>query len=194
MFKNPCHGVLEFQIFPSAVLPVLFPVLPNQYPPLLLLLDNCWLLCLTLLRSHGLKPARLLYPWNFPGQSTRVAPFLLQGIFRTQKSNPCLLHWQADSLPLSQTLCTTGLLIPQPRCPENLLCFFLPMFLCFYFFPVIGMFFFFFCFICLMSRNSSGCNHLLPPPHQSSSFQTYLFLSFWTLIKIFILSEVVIFI
>ena len=27
--------------------------------------------------------------------------FLLQGIFLTQGSNPGLLHWQADSLPLS---------------------------------------------------------------------------------------------
>ena len=27
--------------------------------------------------------------------------FLLQGIFPTQGSNPCLLHWQADSLPRS---------------------------------------------------------------------------------------------
>ena len=27
-------------------------------------------------------------------------PFLLQGIFPTQGSNPSLLHWQADSLPL----------------------------------------------------------------------------------------------
>ena len=27
--------------------------------------------------------------------------FLLQGIFPTQGSNPCLLHWQADSLTLS---------------------------------------------------------------------------------------------
>ena len=27
--------------------------------------------------------------------------FLLQGIFPTQGSNPCLLHWQADFLPLS---------------------------------------------------------------------------------------------
>ena len=26
---------------------------------------------------------------------------LLQGIFPTQGSNPCLLHWQADSLSLS---------------------------------------------------------------------------------------------
>ena len=28
--------------------------------------------------------------------------FLLQGIFSTQRSNPCLLHWLVDSLPLSQ--------------------------------------------------------------------------------------------
>ena len=27
--------------------------------------------------------------------------FLPQGIFPTQRLNPCLLHWQADSLPLS---------------------------------------------------------------------------------------------
>ena len=26
----------------------------------------------------------------------------LQGIFPTQGLNPCLLHWQADSFPLSQ--------------------------------------------------------------------------------------------
>ena len=26
--------------------------------------------------------------------------FLLQGLFPTQGSNPCLLHWQVDSLPL----------------------------------------------------------------------------------------------
>ena len=34
--------------------------------------------------------------------NTRVGcHFLLQGIFPTQGSNLCLLHWQADSLPLS---------------------------------------------------------------------------------------------
>ena len=55
---------------------------------------------------HGLQPARLLWPWDFPGKNTGVGcHFLLQGIFPTQGSNPhCLLHllhWQADSLPLS---------------------------------------------------------------------------------------------
>ena len=32
--------------------------------------------------------------------------FLLQGIFQTQRSNSCLLLWQADSLPLSHTRVT----------------------------------------------------------------------------------------
>ena len=37
-----------------------------------------------------------------PGKNTGVCcHFLLQRIFLTQGSNPCLLHWQADSLPLS---------------------------------------------------------------------------------------------
>ena len=37
-----------------------------------------------------------------PGKNTKVGcHFLLQGIFPTQGSNSRLLHWQADSLPLS---------------------------------------------------------------------------------------------
>ena len=56
----------------------------------------------TVLWSHGLKPARLLCPYDFPGKNTVVGcHFLLQGVFLTQGSNSCLLHWQADSLPLS---------------------------------------------------------------------------------------------
>ena len=54
------------------------------------------------LQSHGLQPARLLGPWDFSGKSTGVVcRFLLQRIFLTQGSNPSLLHWQADYLPLS---------------------------------------------------------------------------------------------
>ena len=38
----------------------------------------------------------------FPGKNTGVGcHFLLQGIFLTQGSNPHLLYWQANSLPLS---------------------------------------------------------------------------------------------
>ena len=44
-------------------------------------------------------------PWDFPGKNTGVScHFLLQGIFTSQGSNPCLLcllHWQVDSLPPS---------------------------------------------------------------------------------------------
>ena len=41
-------------------------------------------------------------PWDFPGKNTRGGSHvLLQGNFLTQGLNPHLLHWQADSLPLS---------------------------------------------------------------------------------------------
>ena len=40
---------------------------------------------LTLLWSHGLEPARLLCPWDFPGKNTGMGcHFLLQRIFPTQ--------------------------------------------------------------------------------------------------------------
>ena len=49
--------------------------------------------CLTL-RPRGLQPARLLCPWDSPGQNTGVGcHFLLQGIFPTKGSNPGLLHF-----------------------------------------------------------------------------------------------------
>ena len=39
---------------------------------------------------------------GFPGKNTEVScHFLLQGIFLTQGSNLCLLHWEVDSLPLN---------------------------------------------------------------------------------------------
>ena len=58
--------------------------------------------CLTLLCPHGLKPIRILCPQDFPSKNIRVGCyFFLQGIFLTQGLNPCLLNWQADSLPLS---------------------------------------------------------------------------------------------
>ena len=58
--------------------------------------------CLTLLWPHALQPARLLRPRDFPGKNTGIGcHVLLQGVFPTQESNPSLLRWQADSLPLS---------------------------------------------------------------------------------------------
>jgi len=39
---------------------------------------------------------------GFPSKNNEMGcHFLLQGIFPTQKSNPCLLHWQAESSLLS---------------------------------------------------------------------------------------------
>ena len=46
--------------------------------------------------SMWLQPARLLCPWDSPGQSTGVGcHFLLQGIFLTQGLNLLLLHLSA---------------------------------------------------------------------------------------------------
>ena len=40
----------------------------------------------------------LLYPWDSSGENTGVGwHFLLQGVFPTQGSDLCLLHWQVDS-------------------------------------------------------------------------------------------------
>ena len=57
------------------------------------------------LQPHGLQPARLLCPWDFQVKNTGVGcHFLLHGSFSIQGLNlrlQRLLHWQADSLPLS---------------------------------------------------------------------------------------------
>ena len=56
--------------------------------PVASVVPNSWQHC-------GLRPARLLNPWNFPDKNTGVGyHFLLQGIFPTQGSNLHLLHWQ----------------------------------------------------------------------------------------------------
>ena len=66
-------------------------------------LHVCWIMSDTL-QPHGCNPARLLYPLDSPGKNTGVGcHFLLQGIFPTQGLDLhflCLLHCQADSLPL----------------------------------------------------------------------------------------------
>ena len=49
--------------------------------------------CPTLCDRTDSSPARLLCLWDFSGKNTGVGcHFLLQGIFLTQGSNPCLLH------------------------------------------------------------------------------------------------------
>ena len=49
-------------------------------------------------------PLSMGFPRQFPRHSHNSGVgyhFLLQGIFATQLMNPRLLHWQADSLPMS---------------------------------------------------------------------------------------------
>ena len=58
--------------------------------------------CSTICDPTACSPARLLCPWDFPGEDNGVGcQFLLQGIFLTQGLNLCLLHWRVDSLQLS---------------------------------------------------------------------------------------------
>ena len=58
------------------------------------------------LQLYELLPARLFCPWDSPGKNPEVGcHFLLQGIFPTQGSNSCLLHWQVNSSPLSHLGC-----------------------------------------------------------------------------------------
>ena len=59
--------------------------------------------CLTL-HLHRLQPARLLFPWDFPGKNTGVDwHFLLQGIFLTG-IEPKSSAMQADSSPGRPTI------------------------------------------------------------------------------------------
>ena len=52
--------------------------------------------------SDSFRPHGPYSPWNYLGQNTGVGSHsLFQGIFPTQGWDPCLLHWQAGSLPLS---------------------------------------------------------------------------------------------
>ena len=71
-------------------------------PPSILLLLFSHSVVSDSLQSHALQPTRLLCPWDFLGKNSGVGcHFLLQGIFPTQRLNLHLLHWQADSLPMS---------------------------------------------------------------------------------------------
>ena len=66
-------------------------------------------------------------PWNFPGKNTVVGCIPSLGISPTRGSNPCflcLLHWQADSLPLChlgrfvEILIVVWIIILSKRCPN----------------------------------------------------------------------------
>ena len=67
-------------------------------------MSACMLSHVCLILTPWTVATRFLCPWNFPGKNTGMGcHLLLQNIFLTQELNLCLLcllHWQADSLPL----------------------------------------------------------------------------------------------
>ena len=79
----------------------------NRYMPnMLVLCAKLLQCCLTLCDPMDCSQLiRFLCPWDSPSKDTWVGfHALLQGIFLTQGSNPCLLrllHWQAGFLPLA---------------------------------------------------------------------------------------------
>ena len=95
----------------------------NIYLPMkVLVAQSCLTLCNPWTAAH-----QALLSMGFSRQGYRNGlPFPSPGIFLTQGSNLCLLHWQADSLPLSQQesliavyvgiLCRFGFRKKQPTC------------------------------------------------------------------------------
>ena len=84
------------------------PSMPNAaHTALSLLLEPRVCECYVLSRLTFCDPMDCSLPGSsvhelFPGKNTRAScHFLLWGILPTQGSNPHLLHWQVDSLPLS---------------------------------------------------------------------------------------------
>jgi len=74
--------------------------------------QNSSFIAFLLLFSHSVESDSFATPWTVAHQAPLSmgfsrqeywmgCHFLLQGIFLTQRANPCLLHWQVISLPLS---------------------------------------------------------------------------------------------
>ena len=66
--------------------------------------------CPTLATSWTIAHQAPLSMEFFRQEYWSALPFPVSGIFSTQRSNPCLLHWQADSL----SLCHMGSCIQRP--------------------------------------------------------------------------------
>ena len=52
------------------------------------------------LQPHGQKPTRLLCLWNFPARILEPVAISISRASSSHRHWTCLLHWQADSLPL----------------------------------------------------------------------------------------------
>ena len=116
----PCNKLRKFSSFPASRQPFYFlPSIPCDFMTFLGCVCVCVCVCVCIhtcvpvhehshsvmsnsLQPRGLQSARPICPWNFPGKNAGVGcHFLLQGIFPTQGSNPCLLcllQWQGDIL------------------------------------------------------------------------------------------------
>ena len=73
---------------------------------------------------HGLKPSRLLCPWDFPGKNTRMGcHFLLQRIFPTQGLNPhhfgSYVIWVTKNGNYKYSLCASRQLSINSAMPSN---------------------------------------------------------------------------
>ena len=97
--------------FPFKSIPTYFSLSPLPWPSTtvdLLFISVCCVCSVaqscSILQPCGLQPTRILCLWNFPGKNSGTGCHcLLQRIFPTHGSNPCLfhlLHWQPDSLRL----------------------------------------------------------------------------------------------
>ena len=85
----PCPSLLMLRHSTSLTC---FPVFTGRNREALCVCVSCSVVSNSLW-PHGLRPVRLLCPWNSPGKNTGVGCHsLLQEIFLTQGSNPCLLH------------------------------------------------------------------------------------------------------
>ena len=77
----------------------------NMLSPIFRLVLGCLLPCFSHVRPFVTVWTVTLCPWYSPGKYTGLGcHFLLQGIFLTQGSNPCvlgLLNWEKGSLPLA---------------------------------------------------------------------------------------------
>ena len=108
----PCGTEANPSLFTTDILLTYMGLISFPFPLLCFLARFSWDCCCCLvavslhvshsLWPYGLQPARLLWPWDFPGKHTGMGCyFLLQAIFPTQGSSTSFLHWQGGSLPLS---------------------------------------------------------------------------------------------
>ena len=95
------------------------------------------------LQPHGRQPTRLLCPWDFGRQEYWSSlPFPTSGDLPDPEINPCFLHQQADSLPLSR-LGSPMYQLFIPSYSSTMICFpiyFLTDMCCCFFFCLVSQF------------------------------------------------------